>query len=162
MGREHAGESGGRAPARGGRIRSPPGGRALGLHHEQERRAETVARSALSDDDYRTEWQEGRTRPVHETLAEADSLLTAAAATKPVPTLPSAAGGGENGLTRRERDVPRLLAAGRSNQAIAEELFIGIGTVKTHVTAILAKPGVASRTAAAAYAHRHPADDSDL
>jgi len=59
------------------------------------------------------------------------------------------------GLTPRERDVLRMMASGRSNQAIADALFVSVGTVKVHVTHILAKLGVKSRTAAAAHAHRH-------
>ena len=48
----------------------------------------------------------------------------------------------------------RLLAEGRSNPAIAEELYISPATVRTHVTSILAKLGVATRTEAAARAVR--------
>jgi non-specific serine/threonine protein kinase len=58
-------------------------------------------------------------------------------------------------LTPRQRDVLRMMASGRSNQDIADTLFVSVGTVKVHVTHILAKLGVKSRTAAAAYAHRH-------
>ncbi len=58
-------------------------------------------------------------------------------------------------LTPRERDVLRLMASGRSNQNIADALFLSLGTVKVHVTHILAKLGVTSRAAAADYAHRH-------
>ena len=49
----------------------------------------------------------------------------------------------------------RLVADGRSNQAIADALFVSLLTVKGHVKSILAKLGVDSRTAAAAHAHRH-------
>ena len=59
------------------------------------------------------------------------------------------------GLTTRELDVLRLLAAGHSNRAIAEALFVSLPTVKTHVASVLDKLGLDSRTAAAAYAHRH-------
>jgi DNA-binding NarL/FixJ family response regulator len=52
-------------------------------------------------------------------------------------------------------EVLRLLAAGRSNPEIAEALFVGRGTVRTHVEHILAKLGVRSRTEAAAYARAH-------
>ncbi len=58
-------------------------------------------------------------------------------------------------LTPRERDVLRLLASGQSNQDIADALFLSVGTVKVHVTHILAKLEVKSRAAAADYAHRH-------
>jgi predicted ATPase/DNA-binding CsgD family transcriptional regulator len=59
------------------------------------------------------------------------------------------------GLTAREQEVLRLLAAGNSNHDIARTLFLSPGTVKVHVTHILAKLGVTSRSAATDYAHRH-------
>ncbi|MEV0278682.1 AAA family ATPase [Streptomyces sp. NPDC050610] len=58
------------------------------------------------------------------------------------------------GLTRRERDVLRLVAAGRSNRQIAEELFISPKTASVHVSNILAKLGVSGRGEAGALAHR--------
>jgi DNA-binding CsgD family transcriptional regulator len=58
------------------------------------------------------------------------------------------------GLTARETEVLRLVAAGRSNRDIAAELFISAKTASVHVSNILAKLGVASRTEAAAIAHR--------
>ncbi|MFE3581961.1 helix-turn-helix transcriptional regulator [Streptomyces vinaceus] len=58
------------------------------------------------------------------------------------------------GLTSRERDVLSLVAAGRSNRQIAEELFISPKTASVHVSNILAKLGVAGRGEAAALAHR--------
>ncbi|MDG4859659.1 response regulator transcription factor, partial [Streptomyces sp. T-3] len=60
----------------------------------------------------------------------------------------------ELGLTSRERDVLRLVAAGRSNRQIAEELFISPKTASVHVSNILAKLGVSGRGEAAALAHR--------
>jgi two-component system, NarL family, response regulator LiaR len=57
-------------------------------------------------------------------------------------------------LTEREVEVLRLLAEGQSNKEIAHTLTIGEKTVKTHVSNILAKLGVASRTQAALYAAR--------
>lgn len=57
-------------------------------------------------------------------------------------------------LTERETDVLRLLALGRANKEIALELGIGEKTVKTHVSSILAKLGVPSRTQAALHAVR--------
>jgi DNA-binding CsgD family transcriptional regulator len=63
------------------------------------------------------------------------------------------AGAADPGLTERERDVLRLVAAGRSNKEIAAELFISPKTASVHVSNILAKLGVASRGEAAAEAH---------
>jgi NarL family two-component system response regulator LiaR len=57
-------------------------------------------------------------------------------------------------LTEREMDVLRLLAQGHSNKEIAQNLSIGEQTVKTHVSHILDKLGVPSRTQAALYAMR--------
>ncbi|MEV5976961.1 AAA family ATPase [Streptomyces sp. NPDC052114] len=58
------------------------------------------------------------------------------------------------GLTSRERDVLRLVAVGRSNRQIAEELFISPKTASVHVSNILAKLSVSGRGEAAALAHR--------
>jgi len=58
-------------------------------------------------------------------------------------------------LTDREMEVLRLIAAGKSNQDVADELFIGVKTVKFHVTNILAKLGVEDRTQAAIYAFKN-------
>jgi predicted ATPase/DNA-binding CsgD family transcriptional regulator len=59
------------------------------------------------------------------------------------------------GLTSREMDVLRLLAQGHSNQTIADALFISVPTVKRHLSNILGKLGLPSRSAVTAYAHRH-------
>lgn len=58
-------------------------------------------------------------------------------------------------LTERELDVLKCLGEGMTNQEISEELFIGIKTVKTHVSNILSKLSVSDRTQAAVYANRN-------
>lgn len=57
-------------------------------------------------------------------------------------------------LTERENEVLRLIANGFTNQEIADQLYIGIKTVKTHVSHILSKLEVNDRTQAAVYAHK--------
>src|SRR5919202_1756327 len=57
-------------------------------------------------------------------------------------------------LSERETEVLRLLAQGRANKEIARELAIGERTVKSHVSSILGKLGLQSRTQAALYAAR--------
>lgn len=58
-------------------------------------------------------------------------------------------------LTEREREVLRLIAAGRSNREIARSLAVAEKTVKTHVSNVLMKLGVQDRTQAALYAVRN-------
>ena len=58
-------------------------------------------------------------------------------------------------LTQRELEVLQLVAKGYSNQAIADDLFITLKTVKTHVSNILSKLEVDDRTQATIYAFQH-------
>ena len=76
-------------------------------------------------------------------LARVDALAPA--------TAPPAAGG----LTAREVQVLRLLATGKTNRAIAADLFLSEKTVARHVANIFAKLGLSSRSAATAYAYEH-------
>jgi DNA-binding NarL/FixJ family response regulator len=59
------------------------------------------------------------------------------------------------GLTDREVEVLRLIAAGKSNQQIADELVISLYTVARHVSNVFVKTGAANRTEAAAFANLH-------
>ena len=59
------------------------------------------------------------------------------------------------GLTAREREVLRLVAAGKSNREIAATLVISEHTVARHLQNIFAKLRVSSRTAAGAFAYEH-------
>ena len=72
---------------------------------------------------------------------------------QPVTTLPSQ-WASPDGLSQREAEVLRLVAAGKSNREIADALCISLNTVATHVRNILTKTGTANRTEAAAYALR--------
>lgn len=61
-------------------------------------------------------------------------------------------------LTEREREVLSLIVKAKTNQEIADELFIGVKTVKTHVSNIFQKLNVEDRTQAAIYAFRNQLD----
>ncbi|ASF38722.1 DNA-binding response regulator [Halobacillus halophilus] len=58
-------------------------------------------------------------------------------------------------LTNREREVLLCIGEGMTNQEISDNLFIGIKTVKTHVSNVLSKLEVQDRTQAAVYVHRN-------
>ena len=66
-----------------------------------------------------------------------------------------ATSGEPGGLTPRELQVLRLVAAGRTNRAIAAELVLSERTGDRHVSNIFTKLGVSSRAAATAYAYEH-------
>jgi DNA-binding CsgD family transcriptional regulator len=109
------------------------------------------ARAALGETSFEAAWAVGEALPPEQAIAEARVVLAIVGA--------SAGGRGrivDNafGLTPREREVLTLLTEGRSNQAIADTLFISPRTAKNHVASILAKLGVESRAAATAYALR--------
>jgi DNA-binding NarL/FixJ family response regulator len=59
-----------------------------------------------------------------------------------------------DGLSEREAEVLRLVATGKSNAQIADELVISVNTVQRHVGNILSKTGLGNRTQAASYAYR--------
>ncbi|MEU6008389.1 AAA family ATPase [Streptomyces sp. NPDC047453] len=120
----------------------------LGTDEDQRDRATELLRLAHAVAEHL------RARPLADSVAllarRARLALTAApqqpsASADPVESL---------GLTSRERDVLRLVSAGRTNRQIAEELFISPKTASVHVSNILAKMGVSGRGEAAALAHR--------
>jgi predicted ATPase/DNA-binding CsgD family transcriptional regulator/DNA-binding XRE family transcriptional regulator len=112
-------------------------------------RASAPARARLSETSFAAAWAAGRTLPVEQAIAEAlqvaDDVTTARV---PDPSSP-------HGLTPRELEVLRFVAAGHSNREIANTLFLSERTVENHVLHILTKLDVASRTTAAGYAIRH-------
>jgi DNA-binding CsgD family transcriptional regulator len=85
-------------------------------------------------------------RPLMERVAALQEQLLAEA--EPTPAYP-------DGLSNREVEVLKLVAAGKSNSEIAQELFISANTVAHHVTNILNKTNSSNRTEAATYAAQH-------
>jgi DNA-binding NarL/FixJ family response regulator len=77
------------------------------------------------------------------------TVLQATAAPAPRPS------GLPDGLTAREGEVLALIAAGRSNQEIAGELFVSEATVKTHINNLFAKAALRDRAQAVRYAYRN-------
>ena len=73
----------------------------------------------------------------------------------PEPTTTAAPRELPDGLTEREAEVLALVAQGRSNTEIAQQLYVAEATVKTHINRIFAKTHSRDRTQAAAYAHQH-------
>jgi DNA-binding NarL/FixJ family response regulator len=68
---------------------------------------------------------------------------------------PKAAAKAAGGLTAREVQVLRLVAAGKTNRSIADDLFLSEKTVARHLSNIFTKLGLSSRAAATAYAYEH-------
>jgi len=104
------------------------------------------AREALGPDAFDTAMHAGREYSRAQALDEAMAVFAPPPRDEATHTF---------GLSKREREVLRLLAQGCSNRAIADQLFIAEATVKVHVTAIFTKLGVDSRSAATAFAIRN-------
>jgi predicted ATPase/DNA-binding CsgD family transcriptional regulator len=109
------------------------------------------ARAVLGEAAFEVALAAGRAFSIDQAIA--DALAVAA----PTPVAPAAPATTEDnlGLTRREREVLRLLVEGHPNREIADALSISPRTIGKHVEGILAKLGVESRTAAVGYALRH-------
>jgi DNA-binding CsgD family transcriptional regulator len=103
---------------------------------------------ALGDDDT-AEMELDAARAAFERLGAAPDLARVEELTG------SAASQTAGGLTPREVEVLRLVATGKTNRAIAAELFLSEKTVARHVSNIFTKLGVSSRSAATAYAYQH-------
>jgi DNA-binding NarL/FixJ family response regulator len=78
-----------------------------------------------------------------------------AAALEPGPPAPQPDAALPDGLTTREVEVLKLIAAGLSNREIASRLFVTEATVKSHINRLFAKAGVTHRAQAVQYAYEH-------
>jgi non-specific serine/threonine protein kinase len=111
-----------------------------------------VLQTALGWPRFSSEWAAGEARSEADAVAEAQGVLSAGGG-KPARVL--GIHGDSWSLTRRERDVLRLLGEGRTDKEIGGVLQLSCRTVSNHVGSILTKLGVESRTAAVAVAMRH-------
>jgi DNA-binding CsgD family transcriptional regulator len=116
--------------------------------------ARTTARTALGAEAFAAAWNEGRTVSPERLLAEARALAADRVRT-PAGHVPTPASLRPDGLTPREVEVLRLVAAGKTNREIAALLFVSPNTIGFHVKGIFNKTGVANRAEAASYAHQH-------
>ncbi len=105
-----------------------------------------TARAALGEKVFNLEYERGQAQPLAESIAFVlDTCLTQPQTTAPVIVTPF------ESLTEREAETLRLLAQGKTNQQISQELFVTLKTVEKHVANILRKLGVKNRTEAAAW-----------
>jgi len=116
--------------------------------HEQ---AVAAARAKLGEAVFAEAWALGSQLPLDSAIDVAIAIVEVSAGSRDAAQTDPAA---PAGLTRREVEVLRLVADGRSDREIAEMLFISHNTAMKHVANILMKLAVESRTAAAAFAHR--------
>jgi non-specific serine/threonine protein kinase len=137
-------------------------GFAHGVHtRELYRRAEARTRSALGVDAFAAAWAEGSSMTRDQAIAvalAASGSLPDTGGSRPeeaVASAPMPSNGGRQLLTDREAEVLRLLVTGQTDREIAEILFISHATARSHVSSILRKLDVTSRTAAASYAFQH-------
>ncbi|MCC7021906.1 MAG: tetratricopeptide repeat protein [Thermomicrobiales bacterium] len=113
------------------------------------------ARDEVGEAAFAAAWAGGRALRLEDAVAEARAVLTDDwRPSRATPRGASPAIAANLRLTPREWQVLRLLVAGRSDKEIADELYISARTASSHVSAIIGKLGVTSRTAAAAIAAR--------
>jgi non-specific serine/threonine protein kinase len=110
-------------------------------------------REALGADGFAAAWAGGRALAREEAVAEALAVRVENPS-HPKPTAARAAAAA-HGLTSRELEVLRLIAAGHTNREIGHALYIARSTAARHVVNVYAKLGVDSRVGATAYAHEH-------
>lgn len=131
-------------------LREAIGAPALLGREETVKRTKQAVQSARDEAAFLIARDEGRALPLEKAIAESLALADEIVDGDARLSQPSAPAG----LSPREYEVLRLIAAGRSNAEIAEALFISLRTVTTHATNILKKLGLSSRAEVIAYAHR--------
>jgi non-specific serine/threonine protein kinase len=145
----------GAAAALRDRIHSPVQSQELDRYNQTV----TAGQRSLGETAWRDLWEQGRLLSLEQmqvlaTTAANEWLASGFREVRPASAGPDPAVVEAYHLTQREMDVLRLLGAGKSDREIAGELSISVRTVGTHVSNILAKLNVSSRSAAVAHALR--------
>ncbi|HET9667619.1 MAG TPA: LuxR C-terminal-related transcriptional regulator [Desertimonas sp.] len=117
------------------------------LYHGARTRLLIADACAAVGDHDSAEMESSAARSVLEALTPTATLLNA--------TVEPGTTSSPDGLTKRELEILRLLAQGKTNRGIAQELVISEKTVASHVSHIFTKLGVTSRSAATAHAYDH-------
>ncbi|HZT98493.1 MAG TPA: response regulator transcription factor, partial [Ktedonobacteraceae bacterium] len=113
------------------------------------------ARHHMGEKAFATAWLQGRGMSPEQALAAQGQETTSSVATTMTPPATVSAPGSFAGLTAREVEVLRLVARGRTNSDIADELGLSEKTIAHHLTHIFNKTGSDNRAAATAFAIRH-------
>jgi predicted ATPase/DNA-binding CsgD family transcriptional regulator len=139
------------------------------LFHSMREAASQVTRDAMGEEAFAAAWNAGYTTPLATAVAEARTVGAAYASASAVAEIESGPWiaprdhrssatsilPDEFGLTRREREILRLLCQRRTDPEIAEQLYLSPRTASKHVSNILGKLGVTSRREVSAVAVRH-------
>ncbi len=121
-------------------------------HREPHDRCVAAARFALGDEAFAAAWAAGRALSIDQASAEV-SAVVAALGTDPKPSRPAPAY--PAGLSEREVEVLRLVAAGLTNPLVAERLFLSPRTVDAHLRHIYHKLDISTRAEAIRFALAH-------
>jgi DNA-binding CsgD family transcriptional regulator/tetratricopeptide (TPR) repeat protein len=123
-------------------------------HYEQSM---ATVRAQLDEETFAAAWAEGQSMTPEQALAAQNSEVVPGHLSPAPPAAPARKSGAPYpaDLTRREREVLRLVAQGLTDAEVAERLMISPHTVHVHISAIYSKLGVKTRSAATRYAFEH-------
>ena len=123
-----------------------------------EAQVPALVQQALGSDEFDQAWAEGQALSLDEAITEALLIEASPVTVAPPPDRPVAARASLGGLSPREIEVLRFVAAGRTNGDIAGELVLSIRTVERHILHIYEKIGARGRADAISFALRHGLD----
>jgi len=128
-------------------LRAPVGSMIDAVDRPDYERTISNIRSALGEEAFAAAWAEGQVMAL-------EVAIDYALSEPEISAVDSSSADKENfgGLTAREREVAALIAQGKSNREIARAMTVGVKTIETYVTRILAKLGVGSRVQIAIWA----------